>query len=127
MRDTCLVHNTVLIIILMISDKDYKLRNGTRNAVIHVPTLNRPGPITIIIGTSNTVPTQHVDTVLLKCIVIVIISLPNLSLLPVADQHVCKAIKSINPSKSAGHDRIAGCIDMFVLLLKCILNLSLPQ
>ena len=53
----------------------------------------------------NTIPIHHVDAAVLKCIIIIIIiiiSFGNLSLYPITDQHVHKAIKRINPSKSVG-------------------------
>jgi hypothetical protein len=53
-----------------------------------------------------------------------------LSLVPISDADVCKAIKKLKPSKSVGLDNIAGvvkkgCSVIFIPLLKHILNLSL--
>jgi hypothetical protein len=56
----------------------------------------------------------------------------NLSLFPVTDADVRKAIRWLKPSKSAGLDGIPGfiikgCTVIFVPLLKYIFNLSLSQ
>jgi hypothetical protein len=56
----------------------------------------------------------------------------NLSLFPVTDADVRKAIRRLKPSESVGLDGIPGfiikgCTDIFVLLLKYIFNLSLSQ
>lgn len=56
----------------------------------------------------------------------------SLSLAPVSDSDVFKAIKRLRPSKSVGIDNIPafiikGCSDIFVPVLKFIFNLSLCQ
>jgi hypothetical protein len=56
----------------------------------------------------------------------------NLSLFPVTDADIRKAIKWLKPCKSVGFDGIPGfiikgCIDIFVPLLKYIFSLSLSQ
>ena len=56
----------------------------------------------------------------------------NLTLLPVTDADVRKAIRRLKPSKSVALDGIPhfitmGCTDIFVPLLKYICNLSLSQ
>jgi hypothetical protein len=55
-----------------------------------------------------------------------------LSLAPVSDSGIFKAIEHMRPSKSVGVDDISGfivkgCTDIFVLILKHIFNLSLSQ
>jgi hypothetical protein len=55
-----------------------------------------------------------------------------LSLTPVSDSVVFKAIKRLKPSKFVGVDDIPGfiikgCTDIFVHVLKHILSLSLPE
>jgi hypothetical protein len=56
----------------------------------------------------------------------------NLSLAPISDADVYKAIKKLKPSKSVGLDDvpgfiIKGCADIFVPILRHIFNLSLTQ
>jgi hypothetical protein len=47
---------------------------------------------------SNNIPIHHVDAVVLKYIIIIIISFGNLSLYPIIDQHVSKAVKAYSYS-----------------------------
>ena len=82
----------------------------------------RRRPIIIIMDIGNTVPIHHIDAVVQKCIII-IISFGNLSLYPTTDQHVRRAIKRINPSKSVG---LHG-IPHLIFNLGVFFYLSLPQ
>jgi hypothetical protein len=55
-----------------------------------------------------------------------------LSLPPVSDADICKAIKRLKPSKSVGLDDISGfiikgCSAIFIPILRHIFNLSLTQ
>jgi hypothetical protein len=54
-----------------------------------------------------------------------------LSLAPISDVDVCKAVKRLKPSKSVGLDIpgfiIKGCSAIFIPILRHIFNLSLTQ
>jgi hypothetical protein len=55
-----------------------------------------------------------------------------LSLVPISDADVCKAIKRLKPSKSVGLDDIPGfivksCSDIFIPILMHIFNLNVTQ
>jgi len=105
----CVLHasstmQSFVIITLMISDKECKLwsRPVSWNMTYCHSSTDRCRPIISIMDRGNTIPIHHVDTVVLKCTIV--ISFGNLSLYPITDQRVSKALKWINPTKSLGLD-----------------------
>jgi hypothetical protein len=82
---------------------NYKVSLCSWNTTYCNSSTDRRRPVISIVDIGNTIPIHHVDAVVLKCIIIIIIiSFGNLSLYPITDQHVHKAMKRINPSKSVG-------------------------
>jgi hypothetical protein len=105
---------------------------------------HRPGSFQLnVAGTHVVDPTavaeafsQHFQSVYSSCIPMDTPPISNssdfLSLAPVSDADVCKAIKRLKPSKSVGIDDvpgfiIKGCMAIFIPILRHIFNLSLTQ